>query len=205
MSISYIDVKYNVVLTLILIGRSSLVVLEGPLMWKLWLNGTKRLKTSKWALAVLSVNCCISLSVLCLFEVVCDPWETCAMLCLQSVQKNRGRIHPRRWERASSEGAAPAASDVLTRPVLSTLHQRGTGKAEGDMGSCSQEEDHWYWVHLRMKGRFCRVFYSLLNADIHWFSLLTPSAGLLGVKMSKNDKHYMTVEWYFSMFFLRKC
>lgn len=59
---------------------------------------------------------------------LCIPSVTSAVLRPQSVQKNWGRVHPRCWKCAASEGAASAASDLLTRPVLSTLHQRGTGK-----------------------------------------------------------------------------
>lgn len=59
---------------------------------------------------------------------LCIPSVTSAVLRPQSVQKNWGRVHPRCWKCAASEGAASAASDLHTRPVLSTLHQRGTGK-----------------------------------------------------------------------------
>lgn len=78
----------------------------------------KHVKT--WGVT-LAQRCIVTLLKLCI------PSVTSAVLRPQSVQKNWGRVHPRCWKCAASEGAASAASDLLTRPVLSTLHQRGTG------------------------------------------------------------------------------
>lgn len=117
----------------LLTGHTSPVVQEGHLMSKSLLNGTRKRKTSKWQTQKPS-----SLSSGQMWEVprllpdlttdLCDPSVTRAMLRPQSVQENWGWIHPGCWKCSSSEGAASATSDLYTSPVLSTLHQRRTGR-----------------------------------------------------------------------------
>lgn len=93
----------------------------------------KHVKT--WGVT-LAQRCIVTLLKLCI------PSVTSAVLRPQSVQKNWGRVHPRCWKCAASEGAASAASDLLTRPVLSTLHQRGTGMLVWP----AQKIYYWYWL-----------------------------------------------------------
>jgi len=123
-------------------GRSSPAVLEVRLTSKSWSSGTKRRKTSKREALWRAPGRCVMSPLGDVFWG--SPWPD-SVFRLQPVQKNRGRVHPRCRERAPSEGAAPAAADLLPGPVLPALHQRGTGRRGGEAR---------YWRLMRRKEEF---------------------------------------------------